>query len=156
MTTNQDNRYHEEVALLEVLSAESTHQIDDMWEGNFDEDYDDEEEGFDVGPGGNRKRLVDWASDALRSVKPTWQVSGKMLPSLKSWALAAKGAVVQCWGGWTGQEEAIVETAEVPHKSELLCLKKPTEMSLHEKRLLKAKLVKHITDGERNLVTSRD
>jgi hypothetical protein len=155
-TTKDIDRNHDEVELVEVLKAESTLKADDMWEDDVDEDYDDEEEFLEVGPSGNRKRLVDWASDALRSVTPAWHFGGKMLPPLKSWALSAKAVVMQRWGDSSGQNEAIVETRQVLNKGGLARVRKPAELSLHEKRLLKAKLVKRVTDGERNLVTRRD
>jgi hypothetical protein len=92
----------------------------------------------------------------LRALGAARHVGGDALPAFKLWALAAKSAVMQCWGDWTGHQKAIAETQEVLNKSGCVCVRKPVETSLHEKQLLKAKLVKRITNEEGHLATRRD
>jgi hypothetical protein len=159
MATSQTVQHNsDEVDLMEMLSSTSAHQTDDTWEDDVDDEdeHDDDGDLFDASPGKTRIPMVGWANDALRALKPSTYVGGSVVPAVKQWALAAKSAVMQCWGDWTGHEKAIAETREVLAKSGCVCVKKPVELSSHEKRLLKASLVKHIANEKQNLVMDRD
>jgi hypothetical protein len=157
-TTQMPQRYYGEDKLMEIMDTEGTPPADDTWRENLGDEDDAEDDGdlLDAAPGNARKSLVGWANDAIRSVKPVSYVAGDAVLAVKQWALAARRAVVQCWDNWTGHEEAVVETRKVLFKNGCVLLRKPVEMSLHEKRRLKAKLVKRITNEEQDLVMHRD
>jgi hypothetical protein len=156
MTTGQNvEGNNDDVELMEIVESDSTYQTDDTWGENL-EDEDDDGDLFDAAAGKTPKPIVGWASDMLRALGTARYVGGDVLPAFKLWALAAKGAVMQCWGDWTGHQKAIAETREVLNKSGCVIVTKRVETSLHEKRLLKAKLVKRITNEEGHLATRRD
>jgi hypothetical protein len=153
MTTSVD-----ETELTEIVDMEDTHPADDTWSKDLDDHDDEEDDGdlFDAPPGKTRIPIVGWANDALRALKPATHVGGSVVPAVKQWALAAKSAVMQCWGDWTGHEEAIAETPVLLNNNGCVCVRKPVELSLHEKRLLKASLVKRIANETQNLESHRD
>jgi hypothetical protein len=153
MTTSDD-----EIELTEIVDMDDTHSTNDTWTKDLDDHDDEEDDGdlFDAAPGNARRPLIGWAGDALRALKPATYVGGDMVPSVKQWALAAKSSVMQYWGDWTGHEKAIAETRAVLNNSGCVCVRKPVELSLHEKRLLKASLVKRIANEKQNLAMQRD
>ena len=156
MTISQNaQRNQDYVELMEIVDSESTYQTEDTWGEDLD-DEDDDGDLFDAAGGKTRKPIVGWASDMLRALGTARYVGGDVLPAFKLWALAAKGAVMQCWGDWTGQQQAIAETQKVLNKSGCVCVRKPVETSPHENQLLKAKLVKRITSEEGHSATRRD
>jgi hypothetical protein len=131
MTTSDERQGNrDEVDLMEIVRVNVLHPTDNAWSG--------------------------WANDALRALKPATDVGGDVMQSVKQWALAAKGAVTQCWGGWTSPKKAIEETREVPNNRGLVRVEKPVELSLDEKRLLKASLVKCIANEKQDLSMDRD
>jgi hypothetical protein len=153
MTTSDD-----EIELTEIVDMEDTHPTDDTWSKDLDDHDDEEDDGdvFDAPPGKTRIPIVGWASDALRALKPATYVGGSVVPAVKQWALAAKSAVMQHWGDSTGHGNAIAETRAVLNNGGCVCVRKPVQLSLHEKRLLKARLVKRIANEKQNLATHRD
>jgi hypothetical protein len=153
MTTTND---HDDVEPTEIVDSKSTYQTHDTWKEDVDDEDDEDGDLFDAAPGNAHKSVVDWADNALRALKPTTDVGGDVMPSVKRWALAGQSAVMQCWGKWTGHEKAIAETREVANNTSRVCVRKPVELSLHEKRLLKAKLVKRVANEKRNLAMHRD
>jgi hypothetical protein len=159
MNTSQNaQRNNDDVELAEIVESESTYQTDDTWGEDLDDEDDEDDDGdlIDAAFGKTPKPIVGWASDMLRALGTARYVGGDVLPAFKLWALAAKGAVMQCWGDWTGHQKAIAETQKVLNKSGCVYVRKPVETSLHEKRLLKAKLVKRITNEEGHSATRRD
>jgi hypothetical protein len=153
MTTSDD-----EIELMEIVDMEDTHPTDDTWGEDVDDEDGEDGDGdlFDASPGKTRIPIVGWANDPLRALKPATHVGGSVVPAVKQWALAAKSAVMQCWGDWTGHEKAIAETREVLNNGGCVCVRKPVQLSLHEKRLLKASLVKRIANEKQNLAMHRD
>jgi hypothetical protein len=142
---NTVQRNQDEIDLMEMFNSENTHQTDDTWAEEVDDEDDEVGDLFDAAPGKARMPIVGWVKDALGALKPARYVGSGVVPAVKQWALVAKSTVMQYWGYWTGHEKPVVETREVLVKSGCVCVRKPVELSLHEKRLVKAKLVKRIT-----------
>ncbi|PWT86633.1 MAG: hypothetical protein C5B58_01105 [Acidobacteria bacterium] len=138
-------RNHDKVELFQLLDSKNAHWPDDTWI-----DDNDHEDGdlFDVGPRQPLEPIVGWPSDAFRALTAAKHVRENVVSALKRCAFVAKSAVVQCRRDWTGRKRAILETRELPNKTAYIRIREPIETTVRKNRLLKAKLVKRITDDK--------